>query len=420
MPKFKWEGLTKEGKKVNGELEGKDDRDIKKQLRNQGIRTTKIIAPSILEFDINEWLVEKGIAQTYGVKEIGLFTKQLAIMINAGVPILQSLEILYKQEKNASFRKTIKNLMEGVASGKTIYESLAEQKGFSKLYVNLVKAGEAGGILDDILNRLAVYMDKNEKIKQTIKSALTYPVIVCVVGAGVITGMMMFVVPMFVEMLKESGQQIPWITQLVIDISQFMKDWILVMLPIGFVGFAVLLKFTKTDEGKPLYDRFVMSLPIFGQLVIKGNLTSFSRTLSTLLSAGVPLLDSLDICVDILDNGVVAKDLKKVRQAVSEGKTLTEPLQRIKYFPEMVAQMMKIGESTGNLDNMLTKVADIFEEETKQLIDTITKLIEPLILVVLGGAVAVILIAMYLPIFMAGGGSDEDGGGGGNAADKID
>lgn len=418
MPKFKWEGLTKEGKKVNGDLEGKDERDIKKQLRNQGIRTTKVIPPSILEFDINEWLVEKGIAQTYGVKEIGLFTKQLAIMINAGVPILQSLEILYKQEKNASFRKTIKNLMEGVASGKTIYESLAEQKGFSKLYVNLVKAGEAGGILDDILNRLAIYMEKNEKIKQTIKSALTYPVIVCVVGAGVITGMMMFVVPMFVDMLKDTGQQIPWITQMVIDTSHFIKNWILVMLPIGFVGFAVLLKFTKTDEGKPIYDRFVMSLPIFGQLVIKGNLTSFSRTLSTLLSAGVPLLDSLDICVDILDNGVVAKDLKKVRQAVSEGKTLTEPLQRIKYFPEMVAQMMKIGESTGNLDSMLTKVADIFEEETKQLIETITKLIEPLILVVLGGAVAVILIAMYLPIFMAGGGAGEDEGGG-SAADKI-
>ena len=410
MPKFKWEGLTKEGKKTSGEMEAKSDKEVKRSLRSSGIRATKVLAPSILEFDINEWLVEKGIAQTFGPKEISLFTKQLAIMINAGVPILQSLEILHKQEKNLSFRKTIKNIMEGVASGKTIYESMSEEKGFSKLYCNLVKAGEAGGILDDILNRLATYMEKQEKIKATIKSALTYPIIVCVIGAAVITGMMMFVVPMFVDMLKDSGQQIPWITQLVIDISNFLKDWILVLIPILFVGLAIFTRAIKTPEGKPTWDRFIMNTPLFGTLVIKGNLTSFTRTLSTLLSAGVPLLDSLEICIDILDNGVVAKDLKKVRQAVSEGKTLTEPLARIKYFPEMVAQMMKIGESTGNLDMMLVKVADIFERETEELITTITKLIEPLILVGLGGAVAVIMIAMYLPIFMAGGGADDGGG----------
>jgi type IV pilus assembly protein PilC len=418
MAKYKWEGLTKDGKKTSGELDAKSDKEVKRNLRSQGIRATRVTAPSFLEFDINEWLVEKGIAQTYGPKELSLFTKQLAIMINAGVPILQSLEILVKQEKNASFRKTIKNIMEGVATGKTIYESMSDQKGFSKLYCNLVKAGEAGGILDDILNRLAAYMDKQEKIKQTIKSAMTYPAIVCVIGIGVISGMMVFVVPMFVEMLKESNQQIPWITQLVIDISNFMKEWVLVLIPIVFVLVALFLKGIKTPEGKPLWDRFIMNAPLFGNLVIKGNLTSFTRTLSTLLSAGVPLLDSLEICIDILDNGVVAKDLRKVRTAVSEGKTLTEPLTRIKYFPEMVAQMMKIGESTGNLDQMLVKVAEIFERETEELIATITKLIEPLVLVVLGGAVAVIMVAMYLPIFMAGGGGDEDGGGG-NGADNI-
>ncbi|MFZ4713028.1 MAG: type II secretion system F family protein [Bacteriovoracaceae bacterium] len=417
MPKFKWEGLTKEGKKTSGEIDARSDKDVKRNLRSQGIRATKVTAPSILEFDINEWLVDKGIAQTYGPNELGLFTKQLAIMINAGVPILQSLEILQKQEKNPSFRKAIKSISEGVASGKTIYESMADQKGFSKLYVNLVKAGEAGGILDDILNRLAAYMEKQEKIKQTIKSAMTYPAIVCVIGIGVISAMMVFVVPMFVEMLKDSGQQIPWITQLVIDISNFMKEWVLILIPIIVALFVLFTRFIKTPEGKPIWDRFIMKTPLFGNLVIKGNLTSFTRTLSTLLAAGVPLLDALEICIDILDNGVVAKDLRKVRSAVSEGKTLTEPLARIKYFPEMVAQMMKIGESTGNLDTMLVKVAEIFERETEELIHTITKLIEPLVLVVLGGAVAVIMIAMYLPIFMSGGGDDD--GGGGNAADKI-
>ncbi len=318
-----------------------------------------------------------------------------------------------------SLKKTIKGITEGVASGKTIYESLSDQKGFSKLYCNLVKAGEAGGILDDILNRLATYMDKQEKIKNTIKSAMTYPIIVCVIGIAVISGMMVFVVPMFVEMLKDSNQQIPWITQMVIDISNFMKEWVIVLIPIVFASIVLFLKLIKSPEGKPSWDKFIMQTPLFGNLVIKGNLTSFTRTLSTLLSAGVPLLDSLEICIDILDNGVVAKDLRKVRQAVSEGKTLTEPLMRIKYFPEMVAQMMKIGESTGNLDQMLIKVAEIFERETEELITTITKLIEPLVLVVLGGAVAVIMIAMYLPIFMAGGGNDDDSGGGGNAADSI-
>lgn len=414
MPKFKWEGLNKEGKKLSGEMDAKTEKEVKRGLRSQGIRTTKIIPPSILEFDLGEWLVEKGIATSFGQQELGLFTKQLSIMINAGVPILQSLEILAKQEKNPAFRKVIKGIMDGVASGKSVNESMAGQKGFSKLYCNLVKAGEAGGILDDILKKLAEYMEKQEKIKKTIKGALTYPIIVCVIGTGVIAGMMVFVVPMFVDMLKESNQAIPWITQFVIDISNFLKEWIFIMIPVLGVGIALLLKFTKSDEGKPIWDRFVMKLPLFGMLVIKGNLTSFTRTLATLLSAGVPLLDSLDICCDILDNGVVAKDLKKVRQAVSEGKTLTEPLQRIKYFPEMVAQMMKIGESTGNLDQMLIKVADIFEEETQELIGTITKLIEPLILVGLGGAVAVIMVAMYLPIFMAGGGSEGEGEGGGN------
>lgn len=411
MAKFKWEGLTKEGKKTSGELDAKSDKEVKRALRAQGIRTTKVIAPSFLEFDLAEWMVEKGIASSFGSKELGLFTKQLSVMINAGVPILQSLEILAKQEQNPAFRKVIKNIMEGVSSGKSIYESMEGQKGFSKLYCNLVKAGEAGGILDDILKKLAEYMDRQDKIRKTVKSALTYPVIVCVIGAGVICGMMVFVVPMFVDMLKESNQEIPWITQFVIDISEFLKSWLLVMLPVGFVGIAFLLNFIKSDGGKPLWDRFIMKTPLFGSLIIKGNLTSFTRTLSTLLGAGVPLLDALDICIDILDNGEVAKDLKKVKKAVSEGKTLTEPLTRIKYFPEMVAQMMKIGESTGNLDSMLLKCAEIFEEETTELVNTITKLIEPLILVGLGGAIAVIMVAMYLPIFMAGGGGDEDGGG---------
>jgi type IV pilus assembly protein PilC len=225
------------------------------------------------------------------------------------------------------------------------------------------------------------------------------------VGIIVIFGLVTFVVPQFVGMLKESNQEIPWVTQTVIDVSDFFRDYTLILIAGLAAGTMFFVNYIKTKEGKSQWDRFTMRAPLFGLLIIKGNLGAFTRTLATMLTAGVPIIDSLEICIDTLDNTQIAKDLNKVRQAVIEGKSITEPLSRISYFPPLVTQMMKVGESTGNLDNMLIKVADVFQDEVEELVGNLTKLIEPIILVVLGGIIGFVLIAMYLPIFMSAGGA---------------
>jgi type IV pilus assembly protein PilC len=324
-------------------------------------------------------------------------------MISAGVPILQSLEILHRAEKNMSLKIAIKKITTDVGEGKTIAEAMEAQKGFDKLYCNLVRAGEAGGILDTILNKLATHMEKQEKTKAQIKSAMMYPSIVCAVGAVVIWGMMVFVVPTFTGMLAESGQELPWITKFVVDTSNFFGKYTPIMVPGAIVGVASFFSYIKTPTGKIFWDNFSMRLPIFGGIIIKGNLSSFANTLATLLSAGVSLIDALDICIETIDNGVIARDLREVKKKVVEGKTLTEPLAKIEYFPELVTQMIRVGEQTGQIDQMLARVAQVFEDEVDTLVTGMTKMIEPLIIVVLGGIVATILVAMYLPMFMSAG-----------------
>lgn len=405
MANYGWEGLNKDGQRESGTLNAVDEKEVRRTLRAKGIRVKKITPPSILEFDIGEWMVKKGLAKAFGPKELMTFTKQLAIMNNAGVPIIQSLEILFKSERNPSLKNAVKTIAVDVGEGKTLAEAMAKQKGFDKLYCNLVKAGEAGGILDDILKKLAEHMERTEKIKGQIKSAMTYPAIVLLVGLAVVWGLMTFVVPQFVDMLKDTGQEPPFITQLVIDISNFVQEYTLIGVPGLFVLLLLLQNYIKTETGKIAFDNFMMKLPIFGGIVIKGNLASFCRTMSTLLGSGVSLIDSLEICVETIDNGVVANDLKTVRKAIEQGKTLTEPLTKVDYFPDMVSQMIRVGEQTGQVDQMLEKVADVFEDEVNDLVSNMTKLIEPFIIVFLGGMVATVLVAMYLPIFMSAGGA---------------
>jgi type IV pilus assembly protein PilC len=403
MGQWKWEGLDKAGKKTMGSIEAGSEKEARRLLRAQGNRIKSISPPSILEFDLGEWMVDKGFAKAFGTKELCHFTKQLSIMINAGVPIIQAMEILYKSEKNPSLKKSIKSIARDVGEGMTIAEAMQKQKGFTKLYCNLVKAGESGGILDTILEKLAIHMDKQQKTKAQIKSAMSYPAIVSCVGVGVIWGLMTFVVPMFVGMLADSGQEMPWITALVIQVSDFFNEYTTTVFPILFVVGALLSSYIKTPSGKIIFDTIMMKLPLFGGIIIKGNLSSFSRTLSTMLGAGVSLIDALDICIETIDSSIIARDLKAVRKKVVEGKTLTEPLLKIDYFPDMVAQMIKVGEQTGNIDQMLEKVADVFEDEVNDLVTNMTKMIEPIIIVVLGGMVAGVLVAMYLPMFMAAG-----------------
>lgn len=406
MAKFKYIGFTTEGKRVESTVEAETIRDVKKILKRQNIRATKVIAPSFFEVDLGQFLVDKGLARPFGRAELMRFTRQLAILINAGVPILECLEILHKQEQNVVLKRVVKNIALQVEEGKTLFDAMAPQQGFDKLYCALVKAGEAAGILDSILVKLAEFLEKAEKLKKQVKSALTYPVIVVIVGIIVIFGLMTFVVPQFVAILQETNQAIPWVTQTVMDISSFFQNYTFLLIAGLVAGTMLFLNFIKTREGKKKWDKFTMKAPLFGMLVIKGNLGAFTRTLATMLAAGVPIIDSLEICIETLDNTQIAKDLTKVRLAVIQGKSITEPLSRITYFPPLVTQMIKVGEATGNLDQMLIKVADVFEEEVEELVGNLTKLIEPIILVVLGGIIGFVLIAMYLPIFMSAGGAE--------------
>ncbi len=405
MPQFSYEGVDGAGKKIGGKIEASNLAEARRLLRGQGIRARRVTPPSLLEFDLTEWMVDNGLAAPFGAKELTLFTKQLSIMINAGVPIIQALEILYKSEKHPVLKKTIKKIADDVGAGKTIAEALAAGKGFTKLYVNLVKAGEAGGILDTILEKLVTHMDKQEKTKKQIKSAMTYPVIVCVVGAAVIWGMMVFVVPQFVDMLASTGQEPPWITAMVMKVSEFIGSNGLIIF--GSIGgsLAAFKGAVSTENGKEIFDKVMMKMPIFGVVIIKGSLASFSRTLSTMLGSGVPLIDALEICIDTIDQSVMVRDLKVVREAVVTGKSLSEPLSKVNYFPEMVVSMLRVGEQTGNIDEMLEKISDVFEEEVDEAVSNMTKMIEPIIIVVLGSIVATILVAMYLPIFMSAGGA---------------
>lgn len=404
--KYKWTGVDRNGKKLSGEIEGTSVRDVKTTLRRRGIRARTVKKPSIAEIDLNELAMEAGLLGGVGHKEVFNFTRKMSTLLNAGVPIMESIEIIFKQEKNPIFKKSLRSIASEVGHGKTLHGAMEGKRGFDRLYCSLVRAGEAGGILDTILEKLSEFMEKTEKTKKQIKKAMTYPVIVLVIGILVVAGLMVFVVPQFVAMLEGGGQEVPAITQFVIDVSDFFVNYWQYLLGGIFIFTIFFKQYIKTKKGKISYDKAMMKMPLFGPVVIKGNLSSFTRTLATLLTAGVSIIEALEICIDTLDNHVIAQDFRRVKNAVTEGETLTKPLLRIRYFPEMVSQMVRVGEATGKLDEMLVKVADVFEEEVDDAITTATSAIEPLIIVVLGGLIAGVMIAMYLPIFMAAGGAE--------------
>ena len=404
MGNWKYEGITRDGQRVSGTVAAKDKKEIKKILRNKGVLPKKLTPPSILEFDISEYLVQQGFIKPFGDQDLLLFTKQFYIMIDAGVPVLQGLEVLQKQEKNPALRVALKHIASDVREGETLSDSIGKQKGFSRLYVNLIKAGEAGGVLDTILNKLSEHIERQQQIKGQIKKAMTYPIMIMIIGLGVVWGLMVFVVPQFVSLLKDSGQEIPAITQFVIDTSDWVKKYSLYAIP-GLIISFIFFKIWSQGEGKKTFDTFLIKLPIIGGIVIKGSLASFARTLSTMLSSGVSLVEAMDICIETIENKVIVTDLMMVRRKVTTGKTLTEPLRSISYFPDMVTQMVNIGEQTGRIDHMLEKCANIFEGELSRLIDTMTGMLQPLAIIFLGGLVAIVMLAMYMPIFQSAGGA---------------
>ncbi len=393
MPRYKWEGKTLRGEKRKGEMEAPDEGSVRTHLRQQNVIPTKVVAKGKeISFSLGKQKVKQ--------RDVAVFTRQLATMIDAGLPLVQSLDILSMQQENKTFKEVIKNIKESVEGGSTFAGALGKHpKTFDDLYVNLVVAGEEGGILDNVLNRLAIYIEKAESLKKKIKSALVYPATIVCVAVIVVVVLMIFVIPVFADMFRSMGQTLPLPTLIVLAMSNMMKKYFLLFIVALVVLIFLFKRYYATEKGKLAIDNLTLKLPVFGPLFRKVAVARFSRTLSTLITSGVPILDGLTITSRTAGNKLIEYAIIKARTSISEGETIAEPLARSEIFPPMVTQMIAVGESTGSLDSMLSKIADFYEEEVDVAVATLTSLLEPLLMVFLGVTVGGVVIAMYMPIF---------------------
>jgi type IV pilus assembly protein PilC len=397
MATFAYVGRTKSGAVKKGELSAKTRDEAVDQLRKQSVVVTSLAEKSGiggLKLSFGSGLSEK---------DLVVFTRQFGTMINAGLPLVQCLEILSTQSENKVLRETIGEVKTQVEAGSTFSDALRRHpKVFDDLYVNLVHAGEVGGLLDTILTRLAVYIEKAMKLKGQIKSAMIYPASIMGVAVVVITVLMIFVIPIFAKMFMDlSGGKVglPGPTQLVIDISNFIRDYWYIIFG-GIAGIVIgIKKYYATVQGRMVIDRILLKMPVVGDLIRKASVAKFSRTLGTLLASGVPLLDGMTICAKTSGNKVIEETLINARVSISGGKTIADPLAASGVFPKMVTHMIAVGESTGALDAMLGKIADFYEDEVDQAVASLTSLLEPAMMVFLGTVIGFIVVAMYLPIF---------------------
>jgi type IV pilus assembly protein PilC len=398
MPIFAWSGVNFKGKKRKGTMEANDTRQVEAFLKRLRISDFTIKdAPKDLLSGIAMF------APKITVKDVMLFTRQFSTMIDAGLPLVQCLKIMADQSDNPTLKNMLRDINNSVQSGATLSDALRKYPDhFDSLYCNLVAAGETAGILDTILKRLAEYIEKAEKLKRKVKGALAYPLIVMGVGVVVMLVIMIFVIPTFEEMFSSFGKELPALTQMVIDVSNILiKQWYII-LPGIILAFIGVKRFMKTDLGKLLFDTYSLKLPIFGDLLRKVAVSKFTRTLATMLQAGVPIITSLDIVAGTAGNKVVEEALLDSRSAIAEGRPLVDPLIESQVFPNMVTSMIAVGEEAGALDIMLLKIADFFDDEVDAAVETVMTMIEPMMIVFLGGTVGTLIIAMYLPIFGMG------------------
>ncbi len=392
---FQWSGKTTRGTIESGELTAASRDEVISQLRRKNITATIV----------TEKAAKKGLLSGFGGgvkdKDIVVFTRQFSTMIDAGLPLVQGLEILSEQVESKTLAKALTAIKADVESGSTYADALKKHpRIFSELYVNMVAAGEAGGILDTILNRLAQYIEKAMKLKKKVKGAMIYPAVVSFIAVAVIAVIMIFVIPTFSKMFSGMGGTLPAPTRLVINMSNFLAGIGGLMVLGAIVGVIISIgQVRKTKKGKKIIDGILLKLPIFGMILNKVAVAKFTRTLGTLVSSGVPILDGLEITAKTAGNKIIEYAVMDVRKAVSEGKTLEEPLSRAKVFPPMVTHMIAVGESTGALDAMLSKIADFYDDEVDNAVSNLTAMMEPLLMVFLGTAVGFIVISMYLPIF---------------------
>jgi type IV pilus assembly protein PilC len=395
MPIFIWEGTTKKNESKKGEIEATDESAVRGLLRRQGFKTINVRKKPKELAEYLPFLKAK-----IKEKNVVIFCRIFSTMINAGLPLIQCLDLLAQQEQNKAFAKIIRSVKEDIEGGTSLTNALKKYpKIFDDLFVNLIAAGEAGGILDVILERLSAYMEKAMKLKARVKGAMTYPIAVLVISFSVVALLLLKVIPVFQKMFEGMGGQLPGPTQFLVSASQFAQHYFLFLIAVIVIIFIAFKRFYKTEKGRWIVDSLVLKAPIFGDLMKKVAVAKFSRTLSTMMSSGVPILEGLAIVSKTSGNKVVEDALLKTRQSISEGRSIAEPLAETGIFPPMVVQMISVGEATGALDSMLNKIAIFYDDEIDVAVDSMTALLEPVMMVFLGGIVGGMIIAMYLPIF---------------------
>lgn len=401
MSVFLWEGTNAEGKKIKGEMEAPTSQQVYNSLRAQRItpNTKKIREKGKLDKEIKI----PGRKKRAKLKDLVVFTRQFATMIDAGLPLVQGLDVLGRQSENPAMRTILLDIKEQVQAGGTLADGMKRHPLlFDDLFTNMIEAGEAGGVLDVILERMADYLEKSAKLRRQIKTAMIYPGVVVSAAVLVTSILLIFVIPTFADLFNGFGAALPAPTRFVIAMSNFMvANWYVIFGTL-FFGIWLVRRFMRTDRGKEVMHPLFLKLPIFGDLIRKVSVARFSRTLSTMMSSGVPILDALTICGRTSGNRVVEDEILRVRNSISEGKSIAEPLQNSVIFPGMVVSMIGVGEATGALDAMLGKIADFYEDEVDNAVQGMKQLIEPIMILILGTLIGGLVIAMYLPIFKLG------------------
>ncbi|MDX1630875.1 MAG: type II secretion system F family protein [Thermoanaerobaculia bacterium] len=395
MPNFVWKGKTRTGGTQEGVLLAESRAAAEATLRRQNIQVTSIKEKG------KEIAILPKLPQRISEKRVAIFTRQFSVMLDAGLPLVQCLEILGSQEEHRTFREIIQKIRSDVEQGASLADAMRKHpKAFDNLYVNMIAAGEAGGILDIILQRLSTYIEKTVKLKSQVKSALIYPAAVIAIAILVVWIILWKVIPVFAQLFAGLGGELPLPTRIVITASRFLGRYSLFLIPVIILGaFAFNRAYKNSDRFRYVVDAALLKIPIIGMLLRKIAIARFCRTLSTLTSSGVPILDGLEITARTSGNAVIEEAVLAVRKSVEEGKTVSEPLGQTKVFPPMVVQMIGVGEQTGALDQMLSKIADFYEDEVDTAVSGLMKLIEPILITVLGGIIGFIVAAMYLPMY---------------------
>ncbi|WP_163339693.1 type II secretion system F family protein [Desulfopila sp. IMCC35008] len=395
MPVYIWKGKNSYGEKRKGEIEAPDQAAALAQVKR-----LRIVDPVIKEKPKDLLENVSFFQPNVTGKDIVIFTRQMSTMIDAGLPLVQCLEILGKQQSNSTFKKVLSGVMSDVESGSTLADSMRKHpKVFDNLFTNMIEAGETGGILDTILSRLAGFMEKSMALKKKIKGAMTYPAICLAISILILAVILIFVVPVFSQMFEDFGSSLPMPTQIVVNLSNFFKNYFFYMIVAAILLWMLFKKVYKTEKGQMTFDRIFLRMPVVGILIRKVAVAKFTRTLSTMLQSGVPVLEALQVVGKTSGNKVIEQAVFRVGDAIAEGRPIAEPLEESGVFPNMVVQMINVGESVGALDSMLEKIADFYDEEVDQAVENLTAMIEPFMMVFLGGMIGALVVAMYLPIF---------------------